>query len=294
MGRIAGLWHRRRQPRNISFVLQQKSMLFSAVLLGGALLSGLAGVVMIGAGIAFPSGEAGGGSIFGSLPDVLPGGGDGPDRPGYEDGHPVGLYLMTRYWIATGSLEKAVYYFTDDGRVYVDLEDGFSDDILAQHKGRRGTVRAEGDDMIVSWSDGKEERSNLEKADGGFNWNTGIFATVKPFRDEKDLAGKWEGGASVSFSGSTAMTSNTLELRADGTFDGFSIASLRSTSTESDVSAGGQSDRSGTWKLEGYSLVLQYQDGRTVRGITFPFDDEETPVYPDRFYFSGTMYKKQG
>lgn len=29
------------------------------------------------------------------------------------------------------------------------------------------------------------------------------------------------------------------------------------------------------------------------RGIAFPYDDKETPVYPDRMYVAGTMYTRQ-
>lgn len=220
--------------------------------------------------------------------------GGGPEKPGYEDGHPVGLYLMTRYWMATGSLEKALYYFTSDGRVYVDLEDGFADDVLAKHKGRHGTVKMDGDEMVVTWQDGKDARAKLEKGNGGFNWDMGLFAPVEPFEDDKALAGKWEGGSSVHFSGSSTLTSTTLELHDDGTFSGESLASFRSESDESVATGGSQGNHAGTWKLDGYSLVLTYADGRTVRGIAFPFDDEKTPVYPDRFYFAGTMYKKEG
>jgi hypothetical protein len=256
-------------------------MTLSAVLAGLGLLSILGGVALL---VASTTVGGSGGTL---------GGGDGPEKPGFEDGHPVGLYLMTRFWIATGSLEKAVYYFTSDGRVFVDLEDGFSDETLSAHKGKHGTVRVDGNEMIVTWSGGKEERSELEKSGGGFNWNTGLFAPVEPFEKAEHLVGSWEGGNSASFSGSSAATSNALDLRADGTFTGESVTSLRSTSDGSDVSAGSRGDHSGTWKLDGYSLVMQYNDGRTARGITFPFDDEETPVFPDRFYFSGVMYKKR-
>lgn len=260
----------------------------AAILAGLSVVTFLAGVVMLGIGIALPS--AGGG---GMLASILPGG-SGPERPGWNDGHPVGLYLMTRYWIATGSLEKGAYYFTSDGRVYVDLEDGFSDEMLARHAGRHGTVTSvEGDTMTIAWADGREQNGRLERGDKGFNWDMGIFAPVEPFDDASDLAGRWEGGASVSFSGSSAATSNTLDLRPDGTFSGASAASFQSTSNESVATAGSHGARSGRWELDGYSLVLTYEDGSTARGIAFPFDDAETPVYPDRVYFRGTLYKKQ-
>lgn len=239
----------------------------AATLAGLSVVTFIIGAVMIGAAFA------------------MPGGGTAPARAGWNDGHPVGLYLMTRYWMATSSLEKALYYFTSDGRVYVDLEDGFSDELLAQHKGRHGTVRSDGDEMVITWENGKETRSKLEKEKGGFNWDMGLFAPVEPFDDAKDLVGKWEGGTSVSFSGNYAATAHGLELRDDGTFTGESVASLRSTSSESVVSAGSSGDHAGRWKLDGYALVLNYSDGRNARGIAFPFGD-------DRFYFAGTMYKK--
>lgn len=248
-----------------------------------AVLSFLAGFVMLGGGVMLPS--KGGGSPFSF--------GGGPEKPGYEDGHPVGLYLMTRYWIATGSLETAVWYFTSDGHAYKDPED-LSEEALAAHKGDHATVRAEGDDMIFTWSDGKESRSKLEKEKGGFNWDMGIFAPVEGFDDEEELAGKWEGGKSVSFSGNYAATSNTLEIREDGTFRQSGVSSFRTTSNDSTVSTGGSGNDSGQWSLDGYSLTLTYENGKSVRGVSFPFDDEETPVKPDRFYFAGTMYKKQG
>ena len=97
----------------------------------------------------------------------------------------------------------------------------------------------------------------------------------------------------MSFSGSSSATSASFDLRADGTFSGYAIASLRSTSDGSTASAGSGGSNSGTWALNGYSLVLTYADGRVVRGVTVPFDDEKTEVYPDRFYFGATLYKKQ-
>lgn len=266
-------------------------MPFAATLAALSVVTFVAGAAMIAVSVALPANGAGGG-VFASLQNALPGG-DGPEEPGWNDGHPVGLYLMTRYWIATRSLEKGVYYFTSDGRVFVDLEDGFSDDVLAQHRGRHGTVRTEGDEMVIAWADGREERGSLERVKGGFNWNTGLFAPVEPFDDSNHLVGRWEGGTSMTFSGSSAATSSSLDLRGDGTFTGASAASLQSASDESVASAGSHGTNSGSWQLDGYSLVLTYDDGRTARGITFPFDDSETPVYPDRFYFRGTMYKKQ-
>lgn len=267
-------------------------MVLAGALAAASVLAFVIGAVLIGIGVAMPSsdddpgdGEKGGG-LFSRI--ASGGSGNSPEKPGYEDGHPVGLYLMTRFWIATGSLEKAVWYFTSDGRVYLNPEDGFSDETLAAQQGRHGTVSVDGDTMTVKWSDGKETSSTIEREKGGFNWDTGIFAPVEAFTDDSQLVGRWEGGTSVSFSGSRAANSSTLDLREDGTFSRAGVASLQSGSGESEVSAGAQSESSGTWKLRGHTLTLTYGDGKVARGITFPFDDEKTR----RFYFGGTMYKK--
>jgi hypothetical protein len=213
---------------------------------------------------------------------------DAPEPAGFEEGRPVGLYFMTRFWIASGSLEKAVWYFTDDGRVYRDLEDGFADEVLALHKGPRGTARSEAGVMTVTWSDGKKTESEVERDGDAFSWDMGIFTPVKRFESDAALLGRWEGGDSISSSGGSATSSSTLDLRADGTFAQSRISSVTSRSTESVASAGAEAGSSGTWKRDDYTLTLTWGDGRTLRGITFPYHDGKS----QRLFFAGTMYKK--
>jgi hypothetical protein len=263
-----------------------KSMTLAAVLAVASLASFVVGAVMLGAGIAMPSSSEGGGGSAIFSPGG--GGGDQPDKHDFEDDRPVGLYFMTRFWSGTGSLEKAVWYFTEDGRVYRDLEQGFSDDVLAQHQGPHGTAGMDGEDMVIRWSDGKESRSTLEREKDGFSWDMGIFTPVKRFDDESALEGRWQGGNSVSMSGGSASSSNTLELREDGTFAQESAGSVSARSSESTVSGGASGSRSGKWDLDGYSLVLTYADGTTVRGVTFPYDDGDSK----RLFFAGVMYKR--
>jgi hypothetical protein len=276
----------------------RRALLVSGGLAVASLVSFVMGVASLGIGLAIRSSSTGaasgpsGGGLFSRIgrivSNAVPSSG-GPDKPGYAHGRPVGLYLMTRYWMTTHSLEKAVWYFTSDGRVYVNIEDGFSDDKLAAHKGLHGTAAADGDNIVVTWSDGTKESSPVERQGSGFAWDMGLFVPVERFPDDSSLAGLWEGGTSVTFGGSHAATSNTLDLRRDGKFTGASVASLRSESDGSAVSGGSQGTNGGSWRLDGYSLTLTYDDGRVVRGIAFPFNDEKS----ERFYFAGTMYKKQ-
>ena len=52
-----------------------------------------------------------------------------------------GLFYMQRYDMVSRHLEKAVWYFSADGRVYVNPEIGFSASELAAHKGLSGTYQ---------------------------------------------------------------------------------------------------------------------------------------------------------
>lgn len=219
------------------------------------------------------------------------GGGAGAERPRFDGKRPIGLYLMTKFWIATNHLEKATWYFTDDGRVYLNPE-GITEEELASHKGAQGRVRVEGNDLVVMWSDGKESRNEIEIDGDGFAWDTGIYAPVQPFDDASQLAGRWDGGTSMSFGGGYAAAAQTLEINADGTFRRDATASFRNESDESVATAGSTGSSAGTWHLDGYTLTLTFGDGKTQRGVCFPFDDEKTPIYPDRFYFGQILFKK--
>lgn len=238
----------------------------------------IAGIVLIVIGLNV----AAGGTPSGVLA------GDAPEKAGFDDGRPVGLYFMTRFWSSTGSLEKAVWYFTEDGAVYRDLERGFSDEALAAHEGARGTARRDGDALIVKWSDGEETRSEIERDGSAFTWDMGIFTPVTPFEDESEVVGRWEGGESITVSGGSAANARMLELREDGTFSQSSTGSVSARSSDSTVSGGSSSASAGKWELDDHSLTLTYADGTVVRGVSFPYDDGESK----RLFFNGTMYKR--
>lgn len=210
------------------------------------------------------------------------------------DGRPEGLFFMTRFWSFTNSLEKVVWYFAPDGRVYQNLASGFSEADLQAHQGNRGTYEVTDGKLKVTWSNAKVTEGDIQADGGGFHWDGAIFTAVKPFDEDRSLAGAYEGGESFNAGGgNSASTSKSMELRPDGTFSRAGIASVQSTSSESVVEGGSQGASEGKWEVGGYSLVLTGSDGTVQRGIAFPYDDPATPVYPDRMYFGGTMYARQ-
>lgn len=210
------------------------------------------------------------------------------------EGVPVGLFFMTRYWPATRSLEKSVWYFAPDGTVYEGLETGFSARDLSQHSGPKGMARLEGKRLEVQWPGDKKSVGDLSRSSTGFAWNAGIFTIVKPFTADTPLAGIYEGGESISFSGNRAAIAKTLELRADGTYRWSGVSFLNSASDVTQVSAGSNGeDSTGRWHAGNYSIVLVDAKGHAYRRIAFPYDDETTPIKPDRIFFGGTMFKRR-
>jgi hypothetical protein len=260
-------------------------MIGSGLLAVGAAISFVIGALLLVTGFAMDGAGGGGGNLFRS--------GDEPVRAGFRGDAPVGLYFMTRFWSYTGTLEKAAWYFAPDGQVYRDLETGFSEEDLARHDGPKGTYRADGGKMTITWGDGKSTTNEVERDGDGFAWDMGIFTPVKAFDDESALVASWEGGESLTHGGNHASVAKTLEIRGDGTFNWSAVSFVKGTGDETEISGGGESGTSGRWELAGYSLILTDANGTSLRGIVFPYDDEKTPADPDWMFFSGTMYRKR-
>lgn len=219
---------------------------------------------------------------------------DPPAPASFAEGVPIGLFFMTRYWPATRSLEKSVWYFAPDGSVYQGLETGFSTRDLSLHAGPKGKATLEGDHLNVQWPENKKSGGKISRSAGAFTWNAGIFTPVKPFAADVPLAGIYEGGESISVSGNRAAVAKTLELRADGTYRWSGVSFLNNASDVTQVTAGSNGeDSTGRWHAANFSIVLVDAKGHVYRRIAFPYDDETTPINPDRIFFGGTMFKRR-
>src|SRR5436190_1152139 len=125
---------------------------------------------------------------------------------------------MSRYWSFTQTLEKAAWYFSPEGAVYQNLEVGFSAKELADHKGPRGKYRITGNDMEVTWADGKTTKSQLEPEKSNFAWDGGFFSPVEPISDKQKVSGTYEGGESLTRGKDWVAVAKKLTLGADGTY----------------------------------------------------------------------------
>jgi len=137
---------------------------------------------------------------------------------------------------------------------------------------------------------GKVEGGSFEVSEDrkSFSWDAGIFTPVDGFGSKQGIAGKWQGGFSTGSGGNSEAFSRTLDLRADGTFSLTGAASISASDSNSSTKAGASGDiSSGKWSLDPYTLTL----GDT-KAIAFPWDDKDTPVNPDQFYFDGIMWSR--
>ena len=143
--------------------------------------------------------------------------------------------------------------------------------------------------LEVTWSDGQSSVSPIEIETGGFNWDTGMYLPVEPFVAGKSIVGFYEGGSSFGGEGNSVIVSKSLRLESDGRYTMSGIATVSASSNGTQARVGGENQEEGRWQLDGFILSLSKSDGTSVQHIAFPFDDEKTPIYPDRIFVGGTM-----
>ena len=101
------------------------------------------------------------------------------------------------------------------------------------------------------------------------------------------------GGGNTAFGGGTQFAvSRALTFFPDGHLKGGSSVSVSSAEPLSDTSSvvGSAKDYSGTYKFDGYTLELRYNDGRIERK-SFAYMDWKKK---ESFYLNGVAYLKQG
>ncbi len=216
-----------------------------------------------------------------------------PAHGAFNGDAPVGLYFMTRFWGATSTLEKVVWYFGPNGQVFQNLRHGFSPEDLASHSGAKGTAKVSEGILEITWATGKKTASKLARDSSGFSWDAGIFTPVQAFKTAAEAEGIYEGGESLGSASGRAAVAKKLELRDDGTFAWHGVSFVSTTSRASELSAGNSAGSKGRWALSGFSLTLTADDGTAFRGIVFPYDDPTTPIRPDRMFFGGLMYQRK-
>jgi hypothetical protein len=152
-----------------------------------------------------------------------------------------------------------------------------------------------GDQFEVTWAGGKKTKSRFEPDKGGpgFAWDGGLFSPVGPITDPKIVVGKFEGGESLSHGGNSVMTSKSFVFNADGTYTRESVASVKGATSQSVIAGGATGVNTGSWKAEGYTIILTPNGGAAERKMAFPWSNDDKLPLPNRLYLGGTLLKRQ-
>ena len=212
------------------------------------------------------------------------GGGGGDDR----------LYIMTRFWPATGSLEIESYWFGEDGVVVRNPTGDPADLDVAAERAERprdvGTYAWDGDTLTMTF-DGRESAGEAERDGDCFTVDMGTYCPVEAVGSET-LDGTFSGGVSSRAGGGVAISSATIRFAPDGTYTLGTAGSISSTSDASSVSGGSSGEERGRYRFDGTALHLE-PEGAAPRVIsTFAYDDGSEGEQPRRLYFGGAMLKR--
>jgi hypothetical protein len=147
--------------------------------------------------------------------------------------------------------------------------------------------------MEVTWSDGKSTKGDFEQDKTTFMWDMGTFIPTQPISDVKSIVGTYEGGVSLSNGGNRIAVSKRLELHADGTYRWEGIAFVQGDTPDTTLYGGSAGGSTGTWRVSGNIATLTQSDGKVLRQVVFPYDEEGGAVHPSHLFLGGMLFKKQ-
>ena len=195
-----------------------------------------------------------------------------------------GVYLATRF---NGSyLEMQVLYFAPDGVLYYNPQ-GADAASLARYRGTKHRYAVSGKTLNIRRADGSSTRTEFNPADpGSFNLDGMILTRRKPFTRWQEVVGTYEGGAAIS----GASTSRSLKLNPNGTYSGYTVASVSTQTDASRVDMGAQGGTEGTWRWSGWTLQFRDRAGNVSNQIVFPYEMGGSDK--DKMFIGGVMYKR--
>lgn len=216
---------------------------------------------------------------------------------------PAGAGGLDGAWLRTESffmgtslaLTNHVWFFTANGRVARAPTGGFDPAAFARTESTTtswaGHYRIEGGKLIVDWVDGSKPTAyNFARGPRDEIKIAGIGASrVRPFPAGTRFEGAFSGGASSG----GAASSTALNFHRDGSFTRDSVGSVASTSARSEVSAGSQTTKAGTYVFDGHTLRLTQADGTQRVHTVAAFGKPDGQGRPEYLYLDGGMLARK-
>ncbi|WP_291916709.1 hypothetical protein [Limnohabitans sp.] len=207
-----------------------------------------------------------------------------------------GAFYVQRTYMTMGggiSLNHESYFFTSNGRFSNSPSGGVNLAALAAQPAAsryEGSYWIEGQELVMAWADGsKPWRSKYEGDARRIVIGSSFASRQSPFPRGWRLEGSYEGGSSI---GGGTSSSSTIRFRRDGTFTRGSSVAIVSSTSRSDVTAGGSAAGGGTYEFDGFMLTLR-ENGAERKYTVFAFGERDAAGRPEHIFNQGLMMKRQ-
>jgi hypothetical protein len=228
------------------------------------------------------SGGSGGGSTGGSPTGSRPASGGRAETPTTAPGQGVkaselkGIVLHQEYGVGVGGMmiiKYNPYVLLNDGSVYSDPYVCIYDLDVAQSREvepkKWGTWKLESATTLVVVMNADRKP---DKWEGKAHW-----FWADPAKKGEKLDGTWStigGGGNTAYGGGTMIvSSNVITFNNQGQFTTLSTGGGTTSGPAGTVTAYSNKDAAGTYLFDGYSLELQYGNGKVVRKTFCSYDD---------------------
>lgn len=205
------------------------------------------------------------------------------------------FYVQRTYMMMGGgiSLNHVSYFFTANGRFSASPSGGVNlASLAAQPAASRyeGSYWIDGQELVMAWADGRKPwRSKYEGDAKSIVIGSSFASRQSPFPRGWRLDGSYEGGASI---GGGTSSSSTIRFRRDGTFTRGSSVAIVSSTSRSEVTAGGSAAGGGTYEFDGFVLTLR-ENGNERKFTVFAYGERDADGRPEHIFNQGLMMKRQ-
>lgn len=183
----------------------------------------------------------------------------------------TGLFMRTQFW--GNQLEISWLYFTNDKKVIRNPKFGtdpidVKKEIAENSKNVATITQLNGGKMSLTWGDGRKQTINVEFKNGVLSaFDGGLCSKATPFKFKYFQDKKYSGLASYG----NVTRSVTMFLGKDGKFSTERLGSVSGSGNFSGAAAATGTD-SGTYSINGNTIIFKYNNGTEWIAIAQPYD----------------------